>query len=141
MYPNQILRGRFTEDGLTTASGPKIVVMCFDRLDRDIGEALAALDGNDVGRAHELLCHAQDIVHELLCMLDLGLWEHAASLASIYRYVMQLLARANMSKRQGEAIEARRLLADLGDAFRQASLGLTAPAEYAAPSTQFSVRA
>ena len=81
------------------------------------------------------------IVHELLCMLDLGLWEHAASLASIYRYVMQLLARANMSKRQGEAIEARRLLADLGDAFRQASLGLTAPAEYAAPSTQFSVRA
>jgi flagellar biosynthetic protein FliS len=141
MYPNQTLRGRFTEDGLTTASGPRIVVMCFDRLDRDLGEALGALNTHDTARSHELLCHAQDIVHELLFMLDLESWEHAATLAAIYRYVMELLTRSNVTKRQAEAIEARRLLAELGDAFRQASVGLATPAEYSEPSTQFSVRA
>ncbi|MCU1368618.1 MAG: fliS, partial [Ilumatobacteraceae bacterium] len=70
MYPNPTLRGRFTQEGLTTASGPRIVVMCFDRLDRDLGEAIAAIAANDNARAHDRLCHAQEIVHELLCMLD-----------------------------------------------------------------------
>ena len=141
MYSNQSLRSRFTEDGLTTASGPKIVVMCFDRLDRDLGGALEALAARDVDRSHELLCHAQDLVHELLCMLDLEQWEHAPSLAAIYRYVMELLTRANVAKRAAEAIEARGLLAELGDAFRQASIGLASPPPRAEPTTQFSVRA
>lgn len=141
MYPNPTLRGRFTEDGLTTASGPKIVVMCFDRLDSDLGGAVAALEAQDTQRAHDLLCHAQDLVHELLCMLDLEVWEHARSLAAIYRYVMELLTRANVAKRAVEAVEARRLLAELGGAFRQASMGLAATMERVEPSTVFSIRA
>ena len=141
MYPNPTLRGRFTEEGLSTASGPRIVVMCFERLERDLGGALAALEAQETQSAHELLCHAQDLVHELLCMLDLDVWEHAGSLASIYRYVMDLLTRANVTKRPDGAIEARRLLAELGDAFRQASVGLGSAREHNEPSTQFSVRA
>jgi flagellar protein FliS len=139
MYPNQSLRGRFTQEGLTTASGPKIVVMCYDRIDRDLGEAISALDAGETARAHDLLCHAQDIVHELLCMLDLEVWEHAGSLSAIYRYTMTLLTRANVAKRAADAIIARRLLAELGDAFRQAAVGLAAPVVQA--TTQFSVRA
>jgi flagellar biosynthetic protein FliS len=140
MYPNN-QRGRFTEEGLTTASGPRIVVMCFDRLDRDLGEAVIALEADDVGRSHELLCHAQDIVHELLCMIDPTVWEHAGSLAAIYRYVFELLTRANISKTVAAALEARNLLAQLGDAFRQASIGLVASPEPATRPEQFSVRA
>lgn len=141
MYSNQSLRGRFTQEGLTTASGPKIVVMCFDRIDRDLGEAIAALEAHETARAHELLCHAQDIVHELLCMLDTDAWEHAASLGAIYRFTMTLLTKANVAKRPKEALEARRLLAELGDGFRQAAVGLAAPIEFSEASTQFSVRA
>ena len=141
MYPNQNQRGRFTEDGLSTASGPKIVLMCFDRLDRDIGEALGALETKDFGRANEAFCHAQDIVNELLYMLDLGAWEHAASLAAVYRYTVQLLTRANVSKRPDDAIDARLLLAEIGDAFRQASIGLSVKTEHASPAAQFSARA
>src|SRR4051794_26945443 len=111
MYTNQTLRGRFTQEGLSTASGPRIVVMCFDRIDRDLGEALLALAERDTARSHDLLCHAQDIVHELLCMLALQAWEHASSLSSIYRYVNDLLMRANIAKRAAGVIEARGLLA------------------------------
>ena len=141
MYPNQSLRGRFTQEGLTTASGPKIIVMCYDRIDRDLSEAISALEACETGRAHDLLCHAQDIVHELLCMLDLEAWEHAASLSAIYRYTMTLMTRANVTKKPNEAIVARRLLAELGDAFRQAAVGATTAVTYAEATTQFSVRA
>jgi len=140
MYQNQSLRGRFTQEGLTTASGPRIVVMCFDRLDRDLGEAVAALAERDMARSHELLCHAQDIVHELQCMLDVNAWEHAKGLSAIYQYVTDLLMRANIAKQPAGVIESRRLLAELGDAFRQAALAPVVT-EHAEAATNFSVRA
>ncbi len=118
----QSLRARFTEGGLDTASPAKVVVMAYDRLDRDIAGALVALQARDVERSHELLVHAQDLTNELLCMLDLDAWEHAPGLASIYTYVIELLTAANVHKRAKEANEARTLLAGLGDAFRQAAI-------------------
>lgn len=102
--------------------------MAYERLDRDLAGALVALESKDVQRSHELLCHAQDLVNELLCMLDLDVWEHAGKLASIYRYVIELLVQANVRKSTKEASEARTLLAGLGDAFRQAAAGPAAVA-------------
>jgi flagellar secretion chaperone FliS len=117
----QSLRAKFTDGGLETASPAKVVVMAYDRLDRDLAGALVALESRDIERSHELLVHAQDLVHELLCMLDLDVWEHAPKLASIYQYVNELLTTANVRKSTAEANEARTLLAGLGDAFRQAA--------------------
>jgi flagellar protein FliS len=124
----QSLRARFTDGGLDTASPAKIVVMAYDRLDRDLAGALVAVEARQVERSHELLVHAQDLTNELLCMLDLDAWEHAAQLASIYRYVIDLLTTANVRKSATEINEARTLLAGLGDAFRQAAVSAAAPA-------------
>lgn len=121
MASTQYHRNRFTEDALATATGPRIVVMAYDRLERDLTGALAAVEAHEVSTAHELLCHAQDLVHELLAMLDVERWEHAPALAAIYRYVIELLTRANARKRAELIVEARSLLADLGDAFRTAA--------------------
>ena len=142
-YP-QTLRDRFTDGALDTASGPKIVALCYDRMDRDLAEAIDAIDSGQVERSHELLCHAQDIVHELLCMLDLEVWEHARALASIYRYIIDLLTAANVTKHPTAAIEAKRLLAELGDAFRQAAVSIVAErvaSNIVTPERQLSVRA
>lgn len=124
----QSLRTRFSNEGLETASPARIVVMAYDRIDRDLAGAIVALEARDVQRSHDLLCHAQDLVHELHNMLDLDAWEHAGKLASIYRYVIDLLVQANVRKSVGEAGEARTLLAGLGDAFRQAAAGPAAAA-------------
>jgi flagellar protein FliS len=143
----QSLRDRFTDGGLETASGPKVIQLCYDRLDRDIEGALSAMDRRDIGGAHDTLCHAQDIVHELLCMLDLDRWEHAASLASIYRYVLELLTQANVRKNPVPAREARHLLGELGEAFRLGGASMTEPVPALAASSsassgaQFSARA
>jgi flagellar secretion chaperone FliS len=131
----QSLRTKFSNDGLETASPARIVVMAYDRLERDLAGALVALEARDLQRSHELLCHAQDLVHELLNMLDLDIWEHAGTLASIYRYVIDLLVQANVRKGTKEASEARTLLAGLGDAFRQAAAGPAAVAPALAASS------
>jgi flagellar secretion chaperone FliS len=132
MTTSQSLRERFTTGALDTASGPKVVVMAYERLDRDIAAALSALDVGNLAGAHELFCHAQDLVHELNGMLDVDAWEHGPALAAIYRYVIVRLTEANMTKRAAPATEARQLLGELGDAFRQASI--TTAASFAPPS-------
>ena len=121
MTNSQSFRERFTSGSLDTASGPRVVVMAYERLDRDIAGALSALAERDLAKANELLCHAQDLVHELNGMLDVDAWEHGPSLAAIYRYVIVRLTEANMTKLPSPATEARNLLAELGEAFRTAS--------------------
>jgi flagellar biosynthetic protein FliS len=135
MYTSQTLRQQFTDSALQTASGPRVVVMCYERLDRDLGEAIEAINAKELYRAHVALCHAQDLVHELLFMLDRTVWEHAGTLAAIYEFVARQLAAANMAKSVSLAAEARHLLAQLGEAFREAAVSLATPvAAAAAPS-------
>jgi flagellar protein FliS len=133
MTKSQALRERFTTGGLDTASAPKIVVMAYDRLDRDIAGALSALTDGNLAEAHQLLCHAQELVHELNGMLDVDAWEHGPALAAIYRYVIVRLTEANMTKRAAPATEARNLLAELGDSFRQAAVSTSTGPTIAAP--------
>ena len=141
MPHNSALRARFTDGGLDTASGPKVVNLAYDRLARDLTGAIEAIEASDIPRAHELLVHAEDLVHELCCMLDLDVWEHAASLAAIYRYVIRLLTVANTHKRVAEVREAKLLLGELGGAFQQASLEVGTSTGYHGQSRDFSVRA
>jgi len=131
----QSLRARFTSGGLDTASPAKIVVMAFDRLDRDLAGATVAMEAHRVEQSHELLVHAQELVNELLCMLDLDAWEHAVQLAAIYRYVIELLVTANVRKDAKLVGDARTLLAGLGEAFKQAAVqSASPPASGPAPS-------
>ncbi|MEX0846611.1 MAG: flagellar export chaperone FliS [Ilumatobacteraceae bacterium] len=121
MYQTTTPRERFADGGLSTASGPKIIVMCYERLDRDITGAIDAIEHRQIERAHDLLLHAQDILLELRCMLDFEAWEHSGSLSSIYRFASDLLVTANVRKSAREAEQARSLLAELAAAFKQAA--------------------
>lgn len=133
MYQPTTPRERFTDGGLTTASGPKIIVMCFERLDRDITGAIDAIEHRQIERAHELLLHAQDILFELRCMIDFDAWEHAGSLSSIYRFASDLLVTANVKKSAREAEQARAMLAEIGAAFRQAAASVAITPATVAP--------
>jgi flagellar protein FliS len=112
---------RFAMDNLQTAGGPKIVIMCFDRLDRDLLTALIAIEEDDHFETNRLLGHAQELLGEMADMLDLEIWEHANALLSVYDYVLRRLAQANASKDPSLVLEAQRLITEIGDAFRQAA--------------------
>jgi flagellar protein FliS len=117
----QELRRQFSADRLETASSARILVLCFDRLDRDLALARTAIQRGDHFAANEELTHAQDLVGELAAMLDLEVWEHAGSLLAIYDYLLRLLLRANSFKSEALVAEAQRLISEIGEAFRAAA--------------------
>lgn len=120
MYSANAARNQFTAGNLDGVSGPRIVVMCFDRLERDLGTAVTAIERADHYEANNALGHAQDLLGELAQMLDTEAWEHASSLLAIYDYLLRLLAVANMKKDAARVHEALRHIAELAEAFRAA---------------------
>lgn len=150
MYTANAARNRFSAGNLEGVSGPRIVVMCFERLERDLSEAIAAIDANDHFQANRALCHAQDLIAELALMVDADAWEHAASLLALYDYLLRLLPIANMKKDPGRVNEALRHVVELGSAFREAERSLAArvtpaaatePAAEREPARRISVQA
>jgi flagellar secretion chaperone FliS len=120
MYSANAARNRFAAGNLDGLSGPRIVVMCFDRLERDLTTAVTAIESLNHFEANQALAHAQDLLTELATMLDPAAWEHASSLLAIYDYLLRLLAVANMKKDATRVNEALRHIAELAEAFRAA---------------------
>ena len=131
MYTADNVRDRYAS-GLDTAPGPTVVTMCFDRIDRDLSDALGALTPQgdapriDHDRANKALGHAQDLVSELATMLDTTRWEHAGALLSVYDYLLRRMALANATKNASTVREVQGLVAELGSAFRTAAQETTA---------------
>ncbi len=121
MNSSDAIRDRYAEGSLQTASGSKIVTMCFDRLDRELLAALAAIEARDHYDCNAALGHAQDLVAEMAGMLDLDAWEHAGALVSLYDYLLRLLAAANTFKDAASVVQAQRIVGELGSAFRAAA--------------------
>lgn len=131
MYTADNVRDRYSS-GLDTASGPTVVTMCFDRIERDLSDALEALTpvGDaaliDHDRVNRALGHAQDLVSELATMLDTGRWEHAGALLSVYDYLLRRMALANATKNASTVREVQGIVGELGSAFRTAAQTSTA---------------
>ena len=145
MYSPKSIRDRYVTGTLETASAMQIVCMAYDRLDRDLAQAIEAIETRDIERSHTTLIHAQELVEQLNIMLDLNAWDQSQSLAAIYTYVGELLAKANMKKSVPPVREARHLLSELGAAFAGAAASvqrasvLTTP-EPAGPGQPFPER-
>lgn len=118
MYTANAARNRYSASNLDGVSGPRIVVMCFDRIERDLHAAIAAIEVRDHYEANSNLGHAQDLIGELATMLDTSAWEHAGSLIALYDYLLRLLAVANLKKDPVRVNEALRHVTELGNAFR-----------------------
>lgn len=125
-------RSAFADDDVSTASPRRILVKCFDRLDLDLSQALAAIEENDPETTNRVLRHAQDLLGEVATMLDTAAWEHADGLLSVYDYVLRLIAVGNIHKAPAPIAESRMLLADIGNAFREASQSIDRDAVAAA---------
>ncbi|MEM1333576.1 MAG: flagellar export chaperone FliS [Actinomycetota bacterium] len=114
-------RTAFSDGDIATASPQRVLIKCFDRLEADMDRGLAAIERHDFETANRELGHAQDLLGEIAGWLDADAWEHADSLLAVYDYVLRLLAVGSMLKESAPIVEARHLLAEIGDAFRAAA--------------------
>ncbi|HEV7755507.1 MAG TPA: flagellar export chaperone FliS [Mycobacteriales bacterium] len=115
------LRARYMADAVTTASPARLLVMLYDKLLLDLGQAEDALGAGDRERAAERLLHAQEIVLELLSSLDLDAWDGAKGLAALYTFLAGELVKANVRGDVAKIVECRALVVPLRDAWQTAA--------------------
>lgn len=114
------VRNAYTSDMVVTTP-ERLITMLYDRLARDLVGAEAAIERRDVQTANQLLVHAQEIVFELLSALDVEAWDGAPALASLYTWMLNQLAQANLRKDATIVAGCRSLVEPLADAWHAAA--------------------
>lgn len=119
-------RSRYAGNAVTTASGPSLLVMLYDRLQRDLIQAERALAARDLAECNSQLQHAQQIVLELRTSLDTSVWSGGPALEQLYTWLHGELVQANVDKDAARILSCRQLVEPLQEAWRQAAVGLPA---------------
>lgn len=118
------LANRYQSDGMSVSSPQKLLLAVFDRLVRDLAEAVEAIEGNDVEVSHRALVHAQDLVHELNLALEPEVWPAATELGSVYQHILDLLVEANLTKSVERVRECQTLVVPLAETWHEAHRNL-----------------
>jgi flagellar secretion chaperone FliS len=114
-------KSKYVSDAVHTMSPGRMIVALYDRVILDLQRAEGGIADNDVYASHSALRHAQEIIGELYVALDVSQWSGGATLASLYRYIMDELVTANVDKDATRVRACRELLVPLRDAWREAS--------------------
>ncbi len=124
----------YRKNAVLGASPAQLVVMLYDGALRFIEGGRLAMRAKDLSRQNDALQRAQRIVTELLSTLDRAQGgEIATNLASLYGFVLDRLATANIEDREPPLDEAVKTLRELREAWAQ--IAATAPGS-AAPSRE-----
>ena len=115
-------RGQFVSDTVATASPARLLTMLYDRLVLDLVRAEQGFrDGSrETGSNH--LLHAQDIVVELRCSLDVDAWSGGPGLAALYTYLLTELIQANLAADADSVARCRSHIEPLRDAWTEAAM-------------------
>lgn len=98
----------------------ELVVMLYDGALRFLQQTVDAMERGDLVAKRDSLSRAMAIVTELHGMLDLEQGgEVAASLDSLYTYMMERLTTANQQRDTAPVAEVMRLMSGLRDAWSQ----------------------
>ena len=98
----------------------ELVVMLYDGALRFLQQTVDAMQSGDLVAKRDSLSRAMAIVTELHGMLDLEQGgEVAASLDSLYTYMMERLTTANQQRDKAPVAEVMRLMSGLRDAWSQ----------------------
>ncbi|HBJ29018.1 MAG: flagellar export chaperone FliS [Cobetia sp.] len=109
------------ESGVLSASPHQLIVMLFEGADRALAAARLQMEAGDVAAKGQSLAKATSIVTEGLraCLDHEQGNEVATNLDRMYDYIARLIMQANLGNSPEKLDEARRLLNELGDAWRQ----------------------
>lgn len=121
-----ILRERYLNDSVSTASPGRLLVMVYDCLVRDLHQGEVALRTGTRQQANERLLHAQEIILELRTTLNVDAWSGAPGLANLYGFLLTELIGANVRGEPDRVAACRALVEPLRDAWREAAVLATA---------------
>jgi flagellar protein FliS len=110
----------YIQTQIQSRSPLELVVMLYDGALRFLQQTVEAMERGDLVAKRDSLSRAMAIVTELQGMLDLEQGgEVAASLDSLYTYMMERLTTANQQKDPAPVAEVIRLMTGLREAWSQ----------------------
>ena len=115
-------RRQYANDGTGVVSNERLLIMLFERLDRDLAHAASHCALGDRTAVHETLTHAQDILYELIGNLDTDAWDGAAALQEVYVFCVNEIIDANLHQDATRINRCRELLQPIAEAWREASI-------------------
>jgi flagellar protein FliS len=124
---------KFASDGAGSVSQERLLVMLYERLQRDLQGAADAIRAGQREAAHFALLHAQEIVGELDGALNHDVWDGAGRLSDVYQYLITRMINANMAQDAAAVEDCLRVVTPLADMWSQAWTSVTS-AKPAAPA-------
>lgn len=115
-----VLRARYLDDSVATASPARLLCMLYDRLVLDLDRAAEALPSGPLAAAPHLR-HAQDVVLALRASLDEDAWAGAAGLAQLYDFLVRELLLVQTGSDAERLAACRDLVAPLRDTWYEAA--------------------
>lgn len=88
----------YQDQAVSTADGPRLLLMICDRLSADMARAEVALEARDYATVNENLQHAQRIIRLLCNTLDPDGFTGGHELMSVYVFIERHLIKANLDK-------------------------------------------
>ncbi|MEO1062693.1 MAG: flagellar export chaperone FliS [Actinomycetota bacterium] len=121
------LHQHYQSDAVSTASPARLVTMLYDRAIQglDTSHQVLAEGRGDLELANKELLHVQRILNELQVTLDHERGgEIASNLDAIYRWSIEQLIEANLTKQAEPVRHVRKAIDDIRDAWVHATAGL-----------------
>lgn len=110
---------QYNKNKVLTASPQELTLMLYDGAIKFNNIAIAAIEENDVQKAHVNIMKVQRIIEEFQMTLDFK-YEVANDFNNVYNYIMQRLREANMSKDKEILEEVSTHLHTMRDTWKEA---------------------
>jgi len=104
---------------ITTASQEKMTLMLYDGALKFTNQAILAVDENNLLKLNETIRRALAIIRELQLTLD-SRHDISNDMNSLYNYIIQCLLTGNTDKDRSALEEARALLKEFRDTWKEA---------------------
>ena len=111
---------RLLVEQVQLATPAERLMMVWERLMGNLGQAREAMEGGDHERANNELISAQQVLVILSNTLDHS-WAGAAGLDALYRWCWEQLVAANVAWDKAKLADATAVLTQLYDAWHQAA--------------------
>lgn len=125
----------YKQQQILTATPEQLILMLYNGCIKFINESAAAMNNNDVEKAHNACIRAQDIVAELVASLNME-YPISHELATLYEYVSHELITANLKKETEHLDNAKMVITNIREGWIEAMK--TARAQGAAPQQKVS---
>lgn len=112
---------KMRQNAILTTPKEELTLMLYDGAVRFLNQAITALEARDYIKTNELAIKTQQIIREFQLTLDTK-YEVAQNMAVLYDYIHTLLWEGNIEKSTAKLDEARTMIRELRDTWKEAML-------------------